>query len=1223
MTDQINVLLSDDEIIDDGLAVATDLDDYAPGSTAEILASGVDIGGTVTFKIDHVSGPGEDGIYGTADDTIVDLGGDGHESWSVTDGGEGDLDGLENGSITTQWYVNPDDSLDETFILAATSETDVAYWSFTDSLPAPIGISQVESDLDLTALDSPDYQDESGAVWTNDIFGAGTGVISPFVRIQATGNDSSQDGINTSGEINNDEKAQANGYTRDLLLSEVALFNASNNEVLDGIDPDDPTDDFAGNFYEFRLDINENSNAKGEQYISLDEVMIFVSTEANLTLSSGYIVDNKSSTDLTNELLATNSLDASQLALVYDLDALNDNWVALNYDLQAGSGVGDIALYIKQSDFTDAISLLNDTDAGSTFDGTASTTYVYLISSMGAEGVGEAPELNADDTYANSGQTQAADWGISDGFEEWSVLKAQPFGAIQGYKYQDDNADGILNGDESGISGWHIYLYADANGDGQFTINDVYNVDGTPISPVRQSQTLTLEAAGGDATLVGSYSFDGVAVGDYWLVEQNFEGWFNSDENSKTFIDPLTNEEVLFVHSDLISVTTGDIIGDTDAERETTSFLNYQKVAISGIKYEDGDADAATTNDQTPLAGVTIYLFFADGTPVLGTGGNQLTAVTGADGKYSFTDLDPGDYIVSETDTFGDSDDGTASSVTVGTGETAKTYYAVDDITETGTISLASGQSSDTNDFLNYQKVAISGIKYEDGDADAATTNDQTPLAGVTIYLFFADGTPVLGTGGNQLTAVTGADGKYSFTDLDPGDYIVSETDTFGDSDDGTASSVTVGTGETAKTYYAVDDITETGTISLASGQSSDTNDFLNYEAGTIQGYKFWDMDRSGTWDFEDTNNNGVRDDEEVALAGGEAGAKGWTIELYQDDGDEIFNEITPIRTTVSDETGFWSFDDLEMGIYFVKEVLQPGYVQTTPDAFGDGFFKVEISASGEVVLSDMAGDLLLFGNDMIDGPGVRTPGFWQSKLGQTFWNGDPADDGDIQDRGIEKTGDEFADDDVIVLRYGEQPDENTNPDEIPPYWDLIGDGELRLLIGDWDWSAVQEGDEEWYLDGAGITLVEALNALQGNGLDGEKNRGKDWGKTELIERDLVASWLNVMAGNDPNMTTPLGEDAMYWIDQAIYYLNGLNEADRGDKKAAWGSGVRYDSDNDGDIDSDDAFTESGSDIHTALDGWNNSGDLYAFNVAFDGDNGGTVSAQSYYSAEDQYEGVA
>jgi hypothetical protein len=82
--------------------VTTDKDDYAPGETATITTSGFNEGATVAFEVDHVSDPGDDGIWGTLDDVIVELGGEGHEPWYVTDGGEDDLDGEVNGRITTE-----------------------------------------------------------------------------------------------------------------------------------------------------------------------------------------------------------------------------------------------------------------------------------------------------------------------------------------------------------------------------------------------------------------------------------------------------------------------------------------------------------------------------------------------------------------------------------------------------------------------------------------------------------------------------------------------------------------------------------------------------------------------------------------------------------------------------------------------------------------------------------------------------------------------------------------------------------------------------------------------------------------------------------------------------------------------------------------------------------------------------------------------------------------
>ena len=100
-------------------SVTTDLSDYAPDSTAEITATGFTPGATLRFEIDHVDGAGADGIFGTFDDEITQLGGSGHDPWYVTDGGAGDLDGIINGSVMTNWYVNPDDSANERFLLTA------------------------------------------------------------------------------------------------------------------------------------------------------------------------------------------------------------------------------------------------------------------------------------------------------------------------------------------------------------------------------------------------------------------------------------------------------------------------------------------------------------------------------------------------------------------------------------------------------------------------------------------------------------------------------------------------------------------------------------------------------------------------------------------------------------------------------------------------------------------------------------------------------------------------------------------------------------------------------------------------------------------------------------------------------------------------------------------------------------------------------------------------
>ena len=132
------------------LFVTTDQNDYAPGSTAIITASGFAAGSTVKIEVDHATSPGADGVWGTADDVLNTSAGAGHDPWYVTDGGAGDLDGQANGSITTSWYVDPDDSAGARFLLSASSGNASTTATFTDAGPL-VTATGVSVSLDETA----------------------------------------------------------------------------------------------------------------------------------------------------------------------------------------------------------------------------------------------------------------------------------------------------------------------------------------------------------------------------------------------------------------------------------------------------------------------------------------------------------------------------------------------------------------------------------------------------------------------------------------------------------------------------------------------------------------------------------------------------------------------------------------------------------------------------------------------------------------------------------------------------------------------------------------------------------------------------------------------------------------------------------------------------------------------------------------------------------------
>jgi uncharacterized repeat protein (TIGR01451 family) len=108
-------------------SVWTNMQDYAPGASARIGGSGFAPGETVQLQVRHA-----EGTRGSNADPQ-------NQPWLVTDGGEGDLDGLVNGCIQTLWLVNDPDAAGATYQLTARGLTSgkTALATFTDAPNPP------------------------------------------------------------------------------------------------------------------------------------------------------------------------------------------------------------------------------------------------------------------------------------------------------------------------------------------------------------------------------------------------------------------------------------------------------------------------------------------------------------------------------------------------------------------------------------------------------------------------------------------------------------------------------------------------------------------------------------------------------------------------------------------------------------------------------------------------------------------------------------------------------------------------------------------------------------------------------------------------------------------------------------------------------------------------------------------------------------------------------
>ncbi|HET7154373.1 MAG TPA: hypothetical protein VFI87_03290, partial [Hyphomicrobiaceae bacterium] len=197
-----------------------------------------------------------------------------------------------------------------------------------------------------------DYVLYGGAVFnTVDAQSTGTGVISSFVRISdgSPNTGTVVDGHNSDGRpLLNDENTSPT-FTRDLTIAEIPTL------TIGGVI-----------YYEFLLDINQTSSDPG---LTLDKLQVCTSTSGDLLAA-----------------------DTCPGTLRYSLDAGGDLAVALDYNLNSGSGSGDLLVYIPQS-------LL----------GTTGSTFVYLYSEFGSNSTG----------FSKAGYTGGFD--NNDGFEEWAV----------------------------------------------------------------------------------------------------------------------------------------------------------------------------------------------------------------------------------------------------------------------------------------------------------------------------------------------------------------------------------------------------------------------------------------------------------------------------------------------------------------------------------------------------------------------------------------------------------------------------------------------------------------------------------------------------------------------------------------------------------------------------------------------------------------------------------
>lgn len=494
-------------------------------------------------------------------------------------------------------------------------------------------------------------------------------------------------------------------------------------------------------------------------------------------------------------------------------------------------------------------------------------------------------------------------------------------------------APGQNFGERAGAIAGSVYLDADNNGaraGGETAFAGVtMTLSGSDITGAPVTRTTTTDAT-------GNWRFDDLPAsgpGGYTVTEQTAQPAFNGTPTINGRTTPAAGSGGTGSSPNVApSVITGIALapGATSAGH---LFGEILPVAISGTVFIDLDNNGTR---QAPaeggIAGVTITVTGTDDT------GSPVTRSTTTDtnGNYTFPDLRPGTYTVTQPV----QPPGTGNGITsAGSAGGTATPVATVPSAISGIVLTASGAASTGNNFAEIATAgAIEGRVWLDADNNGVLDAAEAGIAGVAIELRGTD------SAGNAVArnTTTDAAGRYAFTNLAPGTYLVREPTQPASTVNGATLPGSIGlTPVGAATAVTVLPSAVSG-ITLGANQASRENNFGEVPTGSISGRV-----------YADNNNNGTPDAGETGYAG---------VQITLTGTDDLGRAVNITVTTGAD--GSYAFPDLRPGTYTLTQATQPaGTVNgiTTPGTGGGS------ATSPQQPVSSISGIVL--------GPGTQASG--------------------------------------------------------------------------------------------------------------------------------------------------------------------------------------------------------------------------------------------------------
>lgn len=398
----------------------------------------------------------------------------------------------------------------------------------------------------------------------------------------------------------------------------------------------------------------------------------------------------------------------------------------------------------------------------------------------------------------------------------------------------------------------------------------------------------------------GKYLFTGLCAGEYTIeivsVPAAYAGYTISTDGSYTIT--LNNDD-----SQNLTADFGYCPPVVPCEGEIGDYVY--------VENPEGDCDGDQTNS-TPIEGAEVKITYNDG-----NGTVTATTTTNAQGKYLFNGLCAGEYTVEITSVPQE-----YNGYTLSTDATYTIVLATDDATNY-TADFGYCAPPATCDGEIGDRV---WLDFSEEDAETNCNGiqdvDEPGIQGVKVILK-KDGEIVTFT-------YTDENGYYLFSDLcvDEGCYTV-HVDLSTVPNGSTPTAVNIGEDS------AVDSDENGVEVCLTENNNSDLTIDFGFCTDGCGGCEEACL---GDYIWFDANENGVQDN-------GEPGVEGVLVELYNQNGEKI-------TSTHSDEDGFYRFDQLIPGRYYVRFIPSSDYVFTSKDQGDNDELDSDVSVDGRTNLT-------------------------------------------------------------------------------------------------------------------------------------------------------------------------------------------------------------------------------------------------------------------------------